>query len=193
MRKWNSDTALAKFKKLDLGKYKSDKMSESDTRSKIIDAILIDVLGWSEDNITREERCLENGTYLDYKLATNIPQIIIEAKKSSVVFDMPKSSGQREYKIGGVLKSCKVLLSAMEQARDYAISKGITFCVVTNGNEFVFFRSQNQQGVDWVSHKAAIFRNLKDIEDNFDLFCSLLSKSSLENGTLQKTLKLSSD
>lgn len=34
--------------------YKSLNMSESDTRSKLIDTVLIDVLGWNEADIRRE-------------------------------------------------------------------------------------------------------------------------------------------
>jgi energy-coupling factor transporter ATP-binding protein EcfA2/DNA-binding PadR family transcriptional regulator len=187
--KWNLDTALLQLKKMD---FKSDleNLSESDTRSKLIDRLLIDVLGWSEENIKREECCRESGTYLDYKLSTNLPVMIIEAKKSSLKFDLPKSTSQRYFKVGGVLANCKVLVNAMLQARDYAISKGISFCCVTNGTEFVFYRSQNQQGVEWIDHSAIIFRGIEDIKENFDFFCSLLSKDSSENGKLQENLRL---
>lgn len=190
---WNIDEALEKFKKLMEKDYVKEELSESDTRSKFIDYILIECLGWSESNIVREERCLENGSYLDYKLCTNIPIIIIEAKKNKISFELPKASKQSEYKIGGVLSDSKILLQTMIQARDYAISKGITFCVITNGEEFVFFRSQNQQGIEWVEHKAIIFRNLIEIRDNFDLFCRLLSMNSASEGLLHQTIPISKD
>lgn len=184
------DTALENFKKLESLKYDLDNLSESDTRSKLIDNLLINVMGWSEDNICREDYCRDSGNYLDYKLSTNLPTIIIEAKKSSIEFELPKSTSQRYFKIGGVLQNCKNLMAAIVQARDYAISKGISFCVVTNGREYVFFRSQNQQGVEWVEHSAILFRGFNDIKSNFDLFYSLLSMESAENGKLQETLRL---
>ncbi len=192
-KKWNSDNALEKLKELKNKSYFNEPMSETDTRSKMIDFVLIDVLGWSEDNILREERCLDSGKYLDYKISTNTPRIIIEAKKSSINFDIPTSSNQREYKIGGVIKQCEILTKAINQARDYALSKGIIFCVVTNGHQYVFFRSQNSQGVDWNQHKVIVFRDLKDIESNFELFSRLLSKSSAENGLIERSLRLSDD
>ena len=188
MKKWNIDTALSKFKRLNNNSYDNEALSESDTRSKLIDYVLIDCLGWSEDDIVREERCAENGTFLDYKLSTNMPIIIVEAKKASVDFQIPSSSSQREYKVGGVISSSKKLLETMLQTRDYAISKGITFCCATNGEQFVFFRAQNQQGIDWVDHKVAIFSSINDIEQNFDCFCKYLSKFSVENGHIQQTL-----
>ncbi len=78
----------------------------------------------------------------------------------------------------------------MIQARDYAVSKGITFCCVTNGHRYIFFRSQNQQGIEWVKHRALVFRDLSDVEKHFDLFCIHLSKTASESGKLQQTLAL---
>ena len=193
MKSWNQDTALAKFKRLRAQSYDRSGLSEADTRSKLIDYVLLECLGWLEHDILREERCVESGTFLDYKLSTNIPILIIEAKKASEPLDLPAASNQREFKIGGVLKKCKNTLKALVQARDYAISKGITFCCVTNGDQFLFFRAQNQQGIEWIDHKAMVFRNLADIEENFDLFCLHLSKVAAENGKLQQSLKLSED
>jgi len=191
MKSWNQDTALSKFKRLHSQNHERSSLSESDTRSKLIDYILIECMGWAESDITREERCIESGTFLDYKISTNMPIIIVEAKTSSEPLELPVASQQREYKIGGVLKKCKNTIAAMVQARDYAISKGVTFCCVTNGLQFIFFRSQNQQGVEWVEHKAIVFRDLQDVEQDFDLFCLHLSKSAAEKGKLQQSLKLS--
>lgn len=191
MKSWNQDTALAMFKRLRTQSYDRSGLSEADTRSKLIDYILIKCLGWSEHDIKREERCIETQTYLDYKLSTNIPILIVEAKKASEPLDLPVTSDQREYVIGGVLQQCKNTVAAMVQARDYAISKGVTFCCVTNGEQFVFFRSQNQQGIEWVKHRAVVFRSLSDVEEDFDKFCLHLSKTAAENGKLQQSLKLS--
>lgn len=193
MKKWNQDTALSMFKRLHSESYDRSSLSEADTRSKLIDYILIQCLGWDEADIVREERCIEAGTYLDYKLATNIPILVVEAKKASEALQLPSASSHREYKIGGVLKQCKNTIAAMVQARDYAASKGVTFCCVTNGEQFIFFRAQNQQGIEWIEHRALIFRSLSDIEQNFDLFCRHLSKASAENGKLQQSLPLTHD
>ena len=193
MKAWDIDKALSRFLELDFSSYDPEKLSESDTRSKFIDQLLIGCMGWSEENISREEHCSESSTFLDYKLSTNIPMLIVEAKKSSIDFSLPKSTTQNEFKIGGVLSNCKVLLDAMVQARDYAISKGVTFCVVTNGLQYIFFRAMNQQGIEWTEHRAVVFRDHDDIANRFDLFSSLLSKSSVENGTLQTQLPVSSD
>lgn len=193
MATFNIDEALSLVKTIPDLPFFEEKLSEADTRSKLIDFMLIDVLGWSETNIFREERVIENNTFLDYKISTSIPQIIIEAKKNSIDFEIPTSSKQKEFKIGGVLQNSKQLIHAMVQARDYAVSKGIMFCVVTNGRQYVFFRSQNSSGIEWINYKCVVFRDLEDIVNNFELFCKLLSKSSVEDGQLFKTLQISDE
>ena len=190
---WNEDSGFARFKQLIEESEKWDDLSEADTRAKLIDCILVECLGWSEQDIVREERCVESGTYLDYKLTTNNPILIVEAKKASEPLALPKASQHSLYKIGGVLRECANTVSAMVQARDYAISKGITFCCVTNGEQFVFFRSQNQQGIEWLDHRALVFRDLSEVAQKFDSFCLHLSKASAENGELQKRLLVSKD
>lgn len=193
MKEWDIDAALDKLKSLPSAPYFDEKLTESDTRSKLIDFMLKDVLGWKEEDIIREERVIEDNTYLDYKLSTNIPQIIIEAKQSNFDLKIPTSTKQLEFVVGGVLQNSKPLISAMIQARDYAVSKGILFCVVTNGKQYVFFRSQNSMGLDWIQHKCIVFRSISEIKTNFEFFARLLSKSAVENGILHKTLQISDD
>lgn len=193
MENWNIDLALEKLNALSSMPFFNEKLTEADTRSKLIDYMLKDVLGWIEEDIYREERCVESGSFLDYKLSTNIPQIIIEAKKNSYDLEIPSSTKQLEFIIGGVLQNSKQLIKAMVQARDYAVSKGILFCVVTNGKQYVFFRSSNSIGIDWIQHKCVVFRNILEIKLNFELFAKLLSKSALENGILHKTLQVSDE
>ncbi|MGD1451576.1 P-loop NTPase fold protein [Vibrio harveyi] len=178
---WDIDIALERLRQQHLkpiGEY-----SESDTRSKLIDKMLYN-LGWDEDDIKREERCVESNTFLDYKLTTTTPCFIIEAKSTAVHFEFPVAQNKQYYKIGGVLSNCKVLKNAMIQARDYANSKGILFCAVTNGTSYVFFRSGNQQGIDWADQTALIFRDETEIEKHFKLFCQSLAKASIESGDM---------
>jgi len=172
-------------------KWISKPLSETDTRCKLIDSILKDVLGWKEDLIEREPRTIENGTYIDYVISTTHPYLIIEAKNNQIDFELPDSLTKKKYKVGGVLSENKELKKAMIQARDYAVSKGITFCCVTNGYQFVFFRSQNSEGVPWVDHQAVIFYSFQDIAEHFKQFYYLLSYEGVSLGLLQKNLPIS--
>ena len=78
-------------------------LSESDTRSKLIDTLLIDVLGWDEKDIIREEH-IESG-YYDYKLSVTGINILIEAKKKFKEFSLP--SNHNKVSIKSLLKGMK--------------------------------------------------------------------------------------
>ncbi|MCD8529466.1 MAG: hypothetical protein LRY25_01480 [Flavobacterium sp.] len=66
--------------KENISDFEKNDLNESDTRSKLIDALLIFVLGWSESDIKREGR-LESG-YFDYQISSPGFTFIIEAKRN---------------------------------------------------------------------------------------------------------------
>lgn len=57
--------------------YKNVDLSESDTRSKVIDTLLVGVLGWSENDIQREGH-VDSGFY-DYRISIAGFNLVIEA------------------------------------------------------------------------------------------------------------------
>jgi DNA-binding PadR family transcriptional regulator/energy-coupling factor transporter ATP-binding protein EcfA2 len=193
MGAWDIDIGFDAFHSLCNKKYSVETLNESDTRAKLITSMLVECLGWDEVNIRREEFVRETGEYLDYKLSTNLPHLIIEAKRSSILFDLPKTTAQREFKISGVISKSTHLMSAIQQARNYASEKGISYCCVTNGIQYVFFRPNNSFGKEWAEHKVAIFRDLDDIKNNFSEFCGYLSKNSFISGMSSKLLRFESD
>lgn len=175
----------------DLDQWTASYLSETDTRCKIIDFILKDVLGWPEHSIEREPHVAETNGFIDYLLYTTHPYFIIEAKKTREDLNLPGSSGGGKsfYKIGGVLSDGnRRVMSAIEQARSYAISKGVSFCCVTNGWQFVFFRSHNAEGISWSDHEVQVFRDLDEVYNNFELFYSILSYNTSNLGNLPKFL-----
>lgn len=157
-------------------------LSETDTRCKIIDFVLKDVLNWQEPAIRREPHVEESGRYIDYLLTTTKPAYIVEAKRSNVVFKLPSTSSRRVFKIGGVLAEDKALKEAISQASDYARSKGISFCCVTNGAQYVFFRSQNDLGVPFRDQNAIVFSSIDDVVKHFLEFWNCLSFDSVAEG-----------
>jgi len=170
---------------------KIEKLSESDTRCKIIDIIIKDILGWKEINIEREPRVSETGSYIDYILSLTHPYIVVEAKKTSIDFLLPnRSSSKREYRAGGVLSESKDLVNAMHQAKGYAVSKGVDYCCVSNGLQFVFFRSQNNQGIEWKDYNVIVFWDHNDIYNAFEVFYNLLGFEYVASGSLNKSLAL---
>jgi hypothetical protein len=176
------DVAYRAFeaKRAEFKVYESQDISESDTRSKIIDPIL-GILGWREQSIQREWHERTDGKYLDYKLATTHPVFVIEAKKQYVHFEIPPG-GVRFYRIDGAIKKAKNLLGAIIQAREYAINSGILYCCVTNGVQFVFFRSTNNLGVHWDQQLVLVFRDHADIASRFSEFYEAFSFESVSSG-----------
>lgn len=72
----------------DYEEYHASDISESDTRSKLIDYIFMNILGWDEKNIQREGH-VEHG-YYDYRFSIPSLHFIVEAKKQLVTLTLPE-------------------------------------------------------------------------------------------------------
>lgn len=95
-----------------------ERMSEDDTRSKFIDRILKEVLGWDEKLLDRQ-KSIETKDKIkraDYAYPAAVPKIIVEAKK------LKASIEDDDYD---------------QQVLDYAYSKAVNWAVLTN---FKFFK-----------------------------------------------------
>jgi hypothetical protein len=159
------------------------KLSEADTRSKMIDPLLIECLGWEEKDLTREEHVTEG--FVDYTIGSNgVNFLIIEAKKNGVGFELPKEISERRYKINGVIKSEKDLVKCIEQAQRYCVEKGIRHGIVTNGNQYVIFEAFRYNS-SWREGKCLVYHSLDDMLDNFVQVWNLLSKDAVLNGSLK--------
>ncbi|WP_186023122.1 hypothetical protein [Burkholderia gladioli] len=74
--------------------------SEADTRLKVIDRVLFDVLGWSRNDAGVEERA--GSGFTDYTLRKRgSARVIVEAKKDSISFDLSGRQSGRAYKLNG--------------------------------------------------------------------------------------------
>ena len=142
------DDALEKFKKYvqEFESYLKHDLSESDTRSKIIDAILSDVLGWTEKDIEREGH-LESG-FFDYKLTLPGLYIIVEAKRNFSEFQLPKS--HKTAQISSLLSGNKEII---DQIRKYLIDIGTQHGLLTNGKQFIIGKFYNVDGTDWKKNR----------------------------------------
>jgi len=156
--------------------------TEADTRCKIIDKLFIDILGWNENDIVREDP--NDSGFSDYIFKiNNIPYFIVEAKKAGSVFELPKTLNRRKYKITGIIKKINNLYEAILQARSYCIDTGINYGIVTNGYQYLIFPafSPNKK---WSDIDCIVFNGLNDIFNNFPLFWNILSKEAVADGSL---------
>lgn len=147
--------------------------TESDTRSKIIDKIFIDVLGWEELNIEREGHT--SAGYFDYiiKLLGRQFMFVVEAKKISVNFQLPINSKQTT--INALMKSPQNE-EVVTQIRGYIKEKELEYGVITNGHQFIIGRFY---GANFRTNKCLIFNGLNDIKIRFVEFYNALSRNAV--------------
>lgn len=179
------DEALENFKKLMETEWL--KLSEADTRSKIIDPVFTKCLNWNEKDFFREEH--GDTGYVDYVFKIGKKNVfVVEAKKNGVSFKLPITvSFRKTYHVGGILATSPDIKKAMRQARRYCNDKGARFGVISNGEQYIIFEAI-KLGEDWEKGNVRIFYNVDYIQRNFMDFWNLLSKDAVERGSLVENL-----
>lgn len=172
----NVDESYEVFKKfkVDYESYKDMDLSESDTRSKLLDTVLIDILGWKEPDIEREGYVKPG--YFDYELKTSIFRFVVEAKKKSIDFKLPVTGNR--VKIKTLRKGNE---EVVDQIREYVVKRNLLYGVISNGHQFIIGKFLNTDGTDWESNDCIFYDGLEKIDTNFIEFYNLLSKASILN------------
>lgn len=157
-------------------------VSEEDSKVKIINRILIDVLGWMHSDLKLESKH-DNG-FSDYILSINgKPACLLEAKRiGKIQIDTKKYEELRNLKISG--SSLSGALSGIEQAASYAAPNGLSLAVLTDGMQWVFFKPF-VIGENYKNKEAIVFPSLRAVEKNFSAFYELLSKGDFAKKTYQ--------
>ena len=158
-------------------------VSEADTRVKVIDRILKDVLQWPEDALSREDRV--HSGFVDYILsAQNRQYVAVEAKREGIAFILPTTLGShRHLKLDGALTTDTAIKDAVHQVRRYCDDQGIRYAIVTNGYSWIVFRAIRED-LPWRSGHARVFESHDSIEEHFSSFWNLLSYESISLGSL---------
>ncbi len=159
------------------------RVTEADTRAKLIDRILTDVCGWPEAAITREQH-IERG-YVDYILSLPTRRtIVVEAKREGLPFTIPVGF-QRTLKLSGALASDAEVREAISQVRDYCDDAGVRHAIATNGYAWIVFRAIRDD-MPWREGKARVFASLPYIKEHFTEFWNLLSHEAVLGGSLEE-------
>ncbi|EKK1470205.1 P-loop NTPase fold protein [Escherichia coli] len=172
----------------DAQKLQLSSANEAETRLKIIDQILFEVLKWTRDDVSVETRVSEDGetTFADYVIKTASTAFIIEAKKIGQAFDTKQFD--RRLKLNNNNLSGP-FGDAIIQARDYCRKLSIQFAVVTNGEQWVIFPANRTDQVAFNSSYAIVFNNLQSaLKDDYTEFYDLLSRKAVINSSLEVTL-----
>ncbi|MEE3350358.1 MAG: hypothetical protein VZR09_10020 [Candidatus Gastranaerophilaceae bacterium] len=150
--------------------------TESDTRFKLIDEILTKVLEWNKELILTEPHI--EGGYIDYLMKYNGRNyLIIEAKKIENDLWNLCDKTYNVFNING--PALKKAFSAIEQARQYAVSKSVSSTILTNGNTWIGFLGCRADGIEWENGKSIVFPSLDSISNNFEKFYQFFSKDGI--------------
>ncbi|MCU7919182.1 MAG: hypothetical protein KZQ95_12605 [Candidatus Thiodiazotropha sp. (ex Epidulcina cf. delphinae)] len=174
-----------------LNRYRSLNLSnsnEAQTRFEVIDQILFNLLGWSHDDITVEERVTEDKktTFADYVIRTAGTSFVIEAKRVGETFDQVPNV-RRSRMVGRIVQGKTG--EAVIQARDYCRKLSIPFAVVTNGAQWIIFPASRVDSVRFQDSSAILFDSLESaLEENFDEFYNILSRKRVIAGALEAEL-----
>lgn len=170
---------LTTYKKLKL----SD-ANEAETRKKLIDVVIENVLGWTTDDISYEERVSEDGetTYADYIIRTADVSILIEAKRlGSTFYTVPE---KKKVKLS-TFSEDDLTGKAIKQAREYCRKKSIPFAAVTNGSQWIIFPAVRTDSVSFSDSTALVFDSIERIlGEESSHFRGLLSRDGVIEGNL---------
>jgi len=159
------------------------RVSEADTRVKLVDRVLKEVCCWPEPAISREDR-VEAG-YMDYSLSVRQRVLVaVEAKREGIAFECPMNLPRRSLKLDGSLVTDPNVKEAIQQVRSYCDDGGIRYAIATNGYAWIVFRSVRDD-MPWRQGRAKVYPSLEHISAHFTEFWNLLSYEAVCHGSLE--------
>lgn len=151
--------------------------NESDTRLKVLDRILFEVLNW-EHGAVFTEPATESG-YVDYLLTTGERRgvLIIEAKRVGLLRPASKTEEVLHVTLTGPV--VKPLVPGIKQAMKYAMENGVSVAAVTDGNTWLFFKASRTDGKPPLDGKGVLFPNFNTVLNNFAKFFELMNVTAI--------------
>ena len=177
------DAALERFRAIEpeVASYLESIETESDTRLKVIDRILVEVLHWPYESISTEPHV--PGGYVDYVLLNNgLSRVVLEAKRDGRSLGTERRRPGAPHKLSSGVFVQEAVREGIDQAIRYCGERSAELACVTNGREWVVFRgSRLGDGHNTRDGMAFVFPSLKGVEEQFALFYDLLSWDSASN------------
>jgi hypothetical protein len=150
--------------------------NEQETRFKLIDRMLTDVLGWKHEDIKTEPH-VDSG-YVDYLITTEgRNRFVIEAKRANRILVDTRKPEAANYNLNSA--ALKSSYDGIAQAQRYCLDCGVTFSALTSGFEWIAFFGARSDGKPPSTGKAIVFPNLESINNSFALFYDLLSREAV--------------
>ncbi|KYK50024.1 hypothetical protein A1D31_22185 [Bradyrhizobium liaoningense] len=152
--------------------------NEADTRLKVLDRFLFEVLDWKRDSSVLTEPTTESG-YIDYllRVGENTNAMVVEAKRQGKLQPATRSSEVMHVSLSGPV--VKPLLAGIKQAMSYALEQGVPVACVTDGNTWLFFKASRTDGKRPMDGKGVLFPDLAAVIANMGKFVELLGRGSI--------------
>ncbi|WP_313139724.1 hypothetical protein [Stenotrophomonas sp.] len=160
--------------------------NEATARFRLIDAILVDVLGWNKHGIAVEK--FDRGDYTDYECGSPC-QLLVEAKRASVSFTLPAGETGGLMQIESICATAPQVREAIEQAIGYAKSRNFPYCAVTNGKQWIFFLGARIDGRDSMKGRCVVYPSLETMVERFRELWDLVTPVAINEHSLGDLLK----
>jgi hypothetical protein len=176
----NGQRAQAALRKI-IADYKGRGLNEADTRHRVIDHVLHEVLAWPRNRTSVEEYIAPG--YADYVLerSNGDALILVEAKREGVYFELPAAVNPGEtssYQPISKLLTDPATKSAMQQVRQYCQDIGCEFAAISNGHEWIFFKTF-EKGKRWEMLQAFVARSLEFFNREYTRAYNALSYNAI--------------
>lgn len=160
--------------------------NEADTRHRFIDVLIHDVLGWDRA-VTRLERH-EGGEYSDYELG-NPPEVVIEAKRAGLSFEIPHEGTTSIVRsIRSLISMSREFKAAFEQAASYCARRGIQIGVVCTSSQAIVFLGVRVDGIPVAEGKCLVFGDHDAFKEHFHRLWQAISPAAVQKRELLKEL-----
>lgn len=169
------DTSKRKFDEFIsfFNQFKDKDITESDTRSKLLDKLLIEVLGWTEKDIDREGHT--SAGYYDYFIAAPNFKFVLEAKRNFNEIKLPKNSS-KHVTLNSLYKENEKVIN---QIRGYLFEVDLQYGIISNGRQYIIGKFINDTGEPWKKNKIVFFDGIDDIQNRFIDFYNILSRNNV--------------
>ncbi|GIL37607.1 hypothetical protein [Phycicoccus sp. DTK01] len=160
--------------------------NEATTRLRIIDKLLMDVLGWPADQINCEE--YHEGGFLDYVVGAPQSRLVLEAKRTGLHFEVPAGTDSGTLSLRQFAAYSPTNQKAVDQVLAYCQHAGIPIAVLCNGVQIVAFLGSRSDGVAPREGDAVLYKSLADARQMFVGLWDQLSLPGVESGALLRQL-----
>jgi len=152
--------------------------NEADTRLKVLDRFLFEILDWQRDNSVLTEPPTKSG-YIDYllRIGENTNAVVVEAKRKGKLQPATKSSDVLYVKLSGPV--VRPLLCGIQQAMAYSLEQGVSVACLTDGNTWLFFKASRTDGKRPMDGKGVLFTDLTAVVANIGKFVEMLGRGSI--------------